>query len=164
MFKENPYSKTNPDYKTNKQYYSFFNNIRLDEREYPKLKSSLLKAIVDMIREEKFDRTIFVKGYNYALLVDTVECRFIGGIRMSAYQDSYKKKNQALFFENSSSLDKDVVEKERDKTVNRVLRQATTQSEESEESEALSQVKSITYEVKKRDFEYFLSFKMSYLR
>ncbi|ASQ47421.1 DUF4116 domain-containing protein [Legionella clemsonensis] len=147
IFQKNLYSKTNPNYKTNKQYYSFFNNIRMDEGEYSKLKNSLLKTIVDRIREEKFDRVIDVKGYNYALLVDTLERLFIAGIRTSAYQEFYKKKNQALFFESLDNLIREVVEKERDKTVNRILTQVSPESEDREESESLSQVKAVIYRV-----------------
>ncbi|RUR25315.1 hypothetical protein [Legionella qingyii] len=147
FFASQKYSKKNPEYKTNKQIYSFFNNIKIDESEYPKLKDSLLKSIIDMVKAAKLDRSVFVKGYNYVLHVDTIERRFIAGIKVSAYASEYKNKNVPLFFDNSkSSIDNDEMEKEIEKIVSRVIEQ--TEEKENPEKEELSQVKSITYEVK----------------
>lgn len=149
FFASQKYSKKNPEYKTNKQFYCFFNNIKIDESEYPKLKESLLKSIIDMVKAAKLDRSVFVKGYNYVLHVDTIDRRFIAGIKVSAYASEYKNKNVPLFFDNSkSSIDNDEMEKEIEKMVSRVVDQ--TEEKEQSDKEDLSQVKSITYEVKPR--------------
>ncbi|CEK09214.1 hypothetical protein [Legionella hackeliae] len=145
---ENPYSKTNPNYKALKQFYNFFNHIIIDEQEYPKLKVSLLKTIVDMVIAAKLNRVISIKGFNYVLSVDTKDRRFIAGIRVSAYPPSYSKNNRPLFFDNSqNNLDSDAVEKEMDKIVNRTVEKTSGDTEEATEEE-LSQLKAITFVVK----------------
>lgn len=147
FFAGQKYSKKDTEYKMNKQFYSFFNNIKIGESEYPKLKASLLKDIIDLVRAAKLDRTVYIKGYNYVLHVDTVERRFVSGVKVSAYEKEYKDKNLPLFFNKSkSSIDSDEMEKEMEKMVSRVVDQ--TEDEGKPEKEELSQVKSITYEVK----------------
>lgn len=145
---ENPYSKTHPEYRNNKQIYCFFNNVQIDEGEYKKLKPCLLKDIIDLVQLAKLSQTVHVKAYNNVLHVHTQEKRFVSAVKTANYERDYKEKNRSLFFSGiKGSVNTDALDAEMDKMVNKILERAGDISPNPSQEEP-SQVKAITYKIK----------------